>query len=62
MLRMTPPTKATFWLSVLAIAAGIVLHLDFVDVAGVTNPDEYAFWLSTGGGILLVVGVLFKRI
>ncbi len=64
-MRLTPPTKATFGLSLLAIAIGIVLHLgvvDLADLADVTNAEDYAFWLTAGGGILMAIGVLFRRI
>ncbi len=64
-MRLTPPTKATFGLSLLAIAVGIVLHLgvvDLTDIADVTNAEDYAFWITAGGGILMAIGVLFKRI
>jgi hypothetical protein len=56
-VRLTPPTTGTFTLAVLAIAAGIGVRLGWVDVL-----TDYDFWLVTGGAILLVLGVVFKRI
>lgn len=56
-MRLTPPTTGTFTLAVLAIAAGIGAHLGQVDFL-----TDYDFWVVTGGAILLMVGVLFKRI
>jgi hypothetical protein len=57
LVRLTPPTTGTFTLAVLAIAAGIGVRLGWVDVL-----VDYDFWLVTGGAILLVLGVVFKRI
>jgi hypothetical protein len=56
-VRLTPPTTGTFTLAVLAIAAGIGVRLGWVDVL-----TDYDFWLVTGGAVLLMLGVVFKRI
>lgn len=58
-MRLSAPTRRTFAISLLAIAAGIVLWLAPVDV-GVT-PDA-AFYLVAAGAILLVLGNLFNRL
>ncbi len=62
MFRLTPPTRATFGLSLLLIALGIVIQLGFVDAADLTDFEDVAFWITAGGGILMAVGVLFKRV
>ncbi len=56
-MRLTPPTAGTFTLAVLAVAAGIGIRLGWVDVLA-----DYDFWLVTGGALLMVLGVMFKRI
>jgi hypothetical protein len=56
-VRLTPPTTGTFTLAVLAVAAGVGIHLGWVDVL-----TAYDFWLVTGGAALLILGVVFKRI
>ena len=56
-MRLTPPTTGTFTLAVLAIVAGVGIHLGWVEVL-----NEYDFWLVTGGAALLVLGVVFKGI
>ncbi len=62
MPRLTPPTRNTFALSLLAIAIGVVLQLDLVDVAVIDDVEEHAFWFAAGGGAFMALGVLFKRI
>ncbi|MGH8873838.1 MAG: hypothetical protein ACRDVM_01100 [Acidimicrobiia bacterium] len=59
MFRLTPPTTGTFTLSVAAMALGMILHLDLL---AVPELDPYAFWLVAGGGALLTLGVLFRKI
>lgn len=56
-MRLTPPTTGTFTLAVLAIAAGVGIHMGWVDVL-----NDYDFWLVTGGALLMILGVMFKRI
>lgn len=56
-MRLTPPTTGTFTLAVLAIVAGIGIRVGWVDVLG-----DYDFWLVTAGAVLMVLGVMFKRI
>lgn len=56
-VRLTPPTTGTFTLAVLAIAAGIGVRMGWVDVL-----DGYDFWLVTGGAVLLLIGVIFKKV
>ncbi len=58
-MRLTPPTKATFGLSLLAIVFGIVAS----DELGLlTEFTEYSFWALAGGAVLLVLGVVFNKI
>lgn len=56
-MRLTPPTTGTFTLAVLAVAAGVGIRMGWVDVL-----VDYDFWLVTGGAVLMIVGVIFKRI
>lgn len=56
-MRLTPPTTGTFTLSVLAIIAGIATHYGYIDAL-----LEYEFWLLAGGALLLVAGVVFRKL
>lgn len=57
-MRLSPPTVKTFWPAFGSIAAGIVLWLAPIeDVA----PDV-AFWLTAAGGVMLVLGSVFRKI
>ena len=58
-MRLTPPTKTTFGLSLVAIVAGIIASDELGLVTGYT---EYSFWVLAGGAVLLVVGVVFNKI
>lgn len=59
MFRLTPPTKGTFWLSLVGMAVGIVTSSEIALVSGL---EQYAFWFLAGGAVLLVLGVVFNRI
>lgn len=55
-MRLTPPTKVTFWI---AIIAGVLGVLGFtVRIPLVTN---YAFLFLLIGFVLLALGVLIKK-
>ena len=57
-MRLSPPTVKTFWPAFGSIAAGIVLWVAPIeDVA----PDV-AFWLTAAGGVMLVLGSVFRKI
>ena len=56
-MRLTPPTTGTFTISVLAIIAGIATHFGYIDALA-----EYEFLLLAGGGGLLVLGVLLRKL
>jgi len=56
-MRLTPPTTGTFTLSVLAILAGIATHYGYVDAL-----LDYEFYLLAGGALLLVIGVVFRKL
>lgn len=58
-MRLTPPTKITFGLSLLAIVVGI---LTSDELGLVTGNTEYSFWALAGGAVLLVLGVVFNKI
>lgn len=62
MWRLTPPTKTTFGLSILAIAVGIVLQLGLVELEIFEDLEDLAFWITAAGGGLLTIGVLFRKI
>ncbi len=56
-MRLTPPTTGTFTLSVIAILAGIATHYGYISALA-----EYEFWLLAGGALLLVIGVVFRKL
>ncbi len=58
-MRLSPPTNRTFFPAFGLIVVGISMWFvpDVVDV----SPD-IAFWAVSAGGILLILGSVFKRI
>lgn len=56
-MRLTPPSTGTFTLAVLAIAAGIATHYGYIDALA-----QYEFLLLAAGAVLLIVGVLFRKL
>lgn len=58
-MRLSAPTGKTFGPALLAIVVGIVLWFD--PFAMEVDPDV-VYWLTAGGGILLVLGSLFRGI
>jgi len=57
-MRLSPPTRKTFWPAVGALALGIVLWVAPIEDV---SPDV-AFWLAAAGGIMLVLGTVFNKI
>lgn len=57
-MRLSPPTKRTFYLSLALIVAGIVLWFFPIE----DLDADVAFWVTAAGGILLVLGSVFNRI
>lgn len=58
-MRLSPPTNKTFFPALVLIVLGIVLWI--APVGEDVTPDV-AFWLTAGGGVLLVLGSVFNRI
>ncbi len=58
-MRLTPPAKGTFGLSLLGIVIGIVTSDQIALISG--YPD-LSFWSLAGGAVLLVFGVIFNKI
>jgi membrane protein YdbS with pleckstrin-like domain len=54
-MKLTPPTKLTFWISVILGLLGLIGT--FVSIPFVS---AYAFWFVVVGFVLLVAGLLFK--
>jgi hypothetical protein len=54
-MRLTPPTKNVFWISVVIAVVGLVAKLG---VIGFLAP--YAFWLVVVAFVLLVLGNTMK--
>jgi hypothetical protein len=64
-VRLTPPTKNVFYISVGLGVLSIVLYL--LGVFGVTGGgfqavSHYAYWLAVLGWLAMTVGVAFKGI
>lgn len=59
MLRLSAPTRRTFSIAIVAIAIGIILWIDPLDLK---VDREIAYWLTTGGALFLLVGNLFNRL
>lgn len=58
-MRLSAPTGRTFGPALLAIVVGIVLWLD---PFGFEIDPDIVYWITAGGGILLVFGSLFRGI
>ncbi len=58
-MRLSAPTGRTFGIAIVALAAGIVLRGGWL---GISASPDVTYWLTAGGGILLVLGVVFNRI
>ena len=58
-MRLSPPTNRTFFPAFALIVVGISMW--FVPNVGEVSPDA-AFWAVSAGGILLILGSVFKRI
>lgn len=58
-MRLSAPTNRTFLPALLSIVIGIVLWN--TPVGEDISPDV-SFWLTAGGGTLLVLGSVFKGI
>jgi len=54
-MRLTPPTKNVFWISVVVAAVGLIASFG---VVGFLAP--FAFWLVLIAYILLALGVALK--
>ena len=58
-MRLSPPTGKTFWPAFAAIVVGIFL---WFDPFGFEIDPDVVYWLTTAGGILLVLGIVFNKI
>ena len=64
-LRLTPPTKNVFYLSVLCATVAVVLYL--LGVFGLVGGGfaavaHFAFWIAVLGWALLMAGVAMKGV
>ncbi|MBN2257776.1 MAG: hypothetical protein JW704_08120 [Anaerolineaceae bacterium] len=55
-MKLSPPTNLTFWIALIVGVLGILGNLTSIPFA-----SEYSFLLLVVGFVLLVLGVLFKR-
>jgi hypothetical protein len=53
-MRLTPPTKNVFYISVLAMIVGLVLYL-FMD-----DMKDLGYYVTLAGGALMTAGVALK--
>jgi hypothetical protein len=58
-MRLITPTNKTFFPALVLIVPGIAIW--GLQVGEDVGPDV-AFWLVTGGGVLLILGSVFNRI
>jgi hypothetical protein len=54
-MKLTPPKKSTFWISVVLVALGLIGS--FVSIPFVSG---FAFWFVLVGYAVLVAGLLLK--
>ena len=55
-MRLTPPKKIVFYISVLAMLVGAVLYLFIDDMA------DAGYWITFAGGALLAAGNSMKGV
>ena len=55
-MRLTPPKKIVFYISVAAMLLGLVFYLLFDDM------KDLGYWVTFAGGALLTVSVSMKGI
>ena len=64
-IRLTPPTKNVFYVSIVCVVAAIVLYLlgvfGVVD-GGFASIGHFAFWASILGWVMLTAGVTMKGV
>lgn len=54
-MKLTPPTKLAFWISVALVVLGLIGKLGLLAVLA-----PFAFWLVFFGFVVLLVGLLVK--
>jgi len=64
-IRLTPPTKNVFYLSI--VCAVVALLLYFIGVLGLVGggfvaTGHFAFWIAMLGWVLLTIGVALKGV
>jgi len=59
MSRLSAPTNRTFSIAALALVAGIVLWGGWL---GFDVSPDVSFWLAAGGGLLLALGSMLRRV
>jgi len=59
MPRLSAPTRNTFSIAIVAIVVGIILWMDVLDLG--VDP-EIAYWTTTGGAVLLLIGNVFNKL
>ncbi len=50
-MRLSPPTSVVWWTAFILTLFGVLMSLDIVTVAGIT---QYAFWLVVIAALLLL--------
>lgn len=64
-LRLTPPTKNVFYVSIVSVVAALVLYLlgvlGLVD-GGFASIGHFAFWAAILGWVMLTLGVALKGV
>lgn len=64
-IRLTPPTKNVFYLSIVCIVVAVVLYLlgvlGMID-GGFASVSHFAFWAAVLGWGLLTAGVAMKGV
>lgn len=57
-MKLTPPSKIAFWVSIALAVVGVIASLFPVPMI----TDVVAFWLVVAGFVLLVAALLFKKL
>ena len=58
-MRLTPPSNAAFAIGVVMLIIGVLLHIDVLNLPSI---DQYAYWITFLGGVVLAAGAAFRGI
>lgn len=58
-MKLTPPSNATFAAGVVLLLIGVLLHIGVLNLPSI---DQYTYWITFMGGVVLAAGAAFRGI